>query len=171
MDNHVVIAVCGAFARAGATTLRFNFRGTGASRGAFDGGKGEARDAAAAATFLRAVTGSQPLILAGYSFGAMVAAAAAADIAPAAVALISPPRGGPYGLLPAGVPVLAVTGSGDSIAPPESLAALAAAGARTAVFSGVDHGWWPGAEELAEAIVSVASEYTGHNHPYGSGRY
>lgn len=161
MDNHVVTAVCATFAAAGASTLRFNFRGTGGSRGAYDGGKGEAADAVAAAAYLRRTTGGHPLILAGYSFGATVAASAAVDITPAALALVSPPRGGDYALIPAGVPLLAVTGSGDSIAPPESLEALAAAGARTVVIPGADHGWWPGIEKLTGALISFASESAG----------
>lgn len=161
MDNHVVTAICATFAAAGASTLRFNFRGTGGSPGAYDGGKGEARDAVAAAAYLRHTTGGHPLILAGYSFGAIVAASAAADITPAALALVSPPRGGEYARIPAGVRVLAVTGSSDSIAPPESLEALATAGARTVVVPGVDHGWWPGIEKLTGVLLSFASESAG----------
>lgn len=161
MDNHVVRAACAAFSAAGLSTMRFNFRGTGGSRGAYDGGKGERADAVAAAAYLREATGGHPLILAGYSFGAMVAATAVVDIMPVALALVSPPRGADYSLVPAGLPVLAVTGSGDSIAPAVSLEALAAAGARTVVIPGADHGWWPGIEELTGALISFANESAG----------
>ena len=41
MHNDVVEALVDAYARAGFTTLRFNFRGTGGSGGRFDGGVGE----------------------------------------------------------------------------------------------------------------------------------
>jgi alpha/beta superfamily hydrolase len=161
MDNHIVTAACAAFSAAGATTMRFNFRGTGGSHGAYDGGKGEAADARAAAAYLREATGGHPLILAGYSFGALVAASAVLDITPVALALVSPPRGGAHGRLPANLPILAVTGTDDPIAPPQSLEALAASGARTVVVPGVDHGWWPGVETLQELLLSFARESAG----------
>jgi len=53
MDNHVVLALRGTLAGAGATTLRFNFRGAGRSQGEHDGGRGEATDARAAIDELR----------------------------------------------------------------------------------------------------------------------
>ena len=72
MDNNVVEAIIAAMWRRGYATLRFNFRGVGASEGEYDGGEGEAEDARAAVEFLAA----QPdidrgaIALAGYSFGA-----------------------------------------------------------------------------------------------------
>ena len=91
MHNHVVTAVCGALAESGATTLRFNFRGTGRNEGAFDSGRGEANDARAAVDALRALRPDGRLLLAGYSFGAMIAATVATDVRPDALVLISPP--------------------------------------------------------------------------------
>ncbi len=57
----------------GVTALRFNFRGVGRSGGAFDGGRGEHLDVAAALDRLVAATPEVPLVLAGWSFGADVA--------------------------------------------------------------------------------------------------
>lgn len=54
MDSAVVMELCAALGAAGATTLRFNFRGAGRSQGAFAGGRGEREDSLAAAAFLRA---------------------------------------------------------------------------------------------------------------------
>ena len=82
MDNHVGMAITSALAARGATTIRFNFRGTGASTGTYDGGDGEASDARAAVAAAREAAPEAKLILAGYSFGAMIAAAIAADVAP-----------------------------------------------------------------------------------------
>ncbi len=74
MDSHVVLALRTAFAEAGATTLRFNFRGTGRSQGAYDDGRGEANDARVAIAAIRELQPGRSILLAGYSFGAHVAA-------------------------------------------------------------------------------------------------
>ncbi|MGC1342765.1 MAG: CocE/NonD family hydrolase, partial [Candidatus Binataceae bacterium] len=47
MNNNVVEAIIAAMWRRGYATLRFNFRGVGASEGEYDGGEGEAADARA----------------------------------------------------------------------------------------------------------------------------
>ena len=60
-----------AYGRCGWASLRFNFRGTGASQGAFDKGRGEAEDVRAALNFLNE-RGFEAVDLAGYSFGAWV---------------------------------------------------------------------------------------------------
>jgi hypothetical protein len=78
MDNPVVATITNCFAHKGHATLRFNFRGAGASEGAFDDGPGERRDLAAALDWV-AQRSSAPLCVAGYSFGAWVAAGAAAE--------------------------------------------------------------------------------------------
>jgi len=72
--NKVVVSVSREWAALGILSLRFNFRGVGASPGAFDGGRGEGEDAVAAVTaVLRAGGGARRVLLAGYSFGAWVA--------------------------------------------------------------------------------------------------
>src|SRR3712207_4462886 len=52
MDSNVVIALCRALTDRGMAAMRFNFRGVGRSTGAFDNGRGEALDAAAAVAHL-----------------------------------------------------------------------------------------------------------------------
>jgi len=59
---------------AGLITLRFNYRGVGASEGSHDMGTGEVDDAQAAAEWLRAKHPELPLTLFGFSFGGFVAA-------------------------------------------------------------------------------------------------
>ena len=73
--NKVVVSIARELSSALAfTCLRFNFRGVGKSPGAFDGGRGEGEDAAAAVTALAATAGARlPILLAGFSFGAWVA--------------------------------------------------------------------------------------------------
>ena len=78
MWNNVVDALETGFFEAGFSTLRFNFRGVGASSGRYDEGEGETRDVEAACRHLEEHTGGGGrFVLAGYSFGAWVAARAA----------------------------------------------------------------------------------------------
>jgi len=77
MDSPVVRIAAEVLAELGFATLCFNFRGVGASDGSFDHGVGEVDDALAALQHLREVSGIETLTLAGYSFGSMVAIAAA----------------------------------------------------------------------------------------------
>jgi len=72
MDNRVVYRAGKAVIAAGMATLRFNFRGVGASTGAYDHGEGEKEDVAAAIDFLESRYHGVPLALVGFSFGAWV---------------------------------------------------------------------------------------------------
>ena len=77
MDNKVVQTIARAFRQCGWTTVRFNFRGVGASAGSHDAGRGECED------LLRVVgqvAPEGPLALAGFSFGAFVASHALAAL-------------------------------------------------------------------------------------------
>lgn len=77
MYNNVVDAIEAGYSAMGFTTLRFNFRGVGGSSGVYGEGEGETQDLIAAFQFLKGVcpAGSH-LALAGYSFGAWIAARA-----------------------------------------------------------------------------------------------
>ena len=159
MHNHVVVGLTEAFRALGLTTLRFNFRGVGRSQGAFDGGAGEAADAGAALDYLRAQAPGRLILLAGYSFGAMIAAAVADERSPAALLLVSPPLG--FSAIPAipdGVPALIAVGDRDPLAPAESARALASGSTSVLVVSGADHGWWPGLDELTAAASKFAAQ-------------
>lgn len=129
MQQPVVHYVAKACRQKGLATLRFNFRGVGASEGVYSGFE-EFRDVRAAAAFLRAqLPQGLPVSLAGYSFGAVMASLAVIDGEPAAgLALVAFPlswdefvdrwfeRFGKY----AG-PVIAVCGEHDLIAPPAAV--------------------------------------------------
>lgn len=71
MNNPVVETIARTYHCRGWTTLRFNFRGTGNSQGAFDNGEGEQMDIDAAIACL-AKRGVRKIELAGYSFGSWV---------------------------------------------------------------------------------------------------
>ena len=74
MMNKVVSTLQRTARDAGLITLRFNYRGTGASVGSHDMGSGEVDDALAAALWLRARHPELPITLLGFSFGGFVAA-------------------------------------------------------------------------------------------------
>jgi alpha/beta superfamily hydrolase len=73
MDNKVVQTLARAFVQAGWSTVRFNFRGVGGSEGVHDEGRGELADMLA---LVAAQAAQGPLAIAGFSFGAFVAAGA-----------------------------------------------------------------------------------------------
>lgn len=75
MDNKVVQTLARAVLQLGWRSVRFNFRGVGASQGAWDDGVGEVDDAMAVIDAQRDATA--PLLLAGFSFGGYVASQAA----------------------------------------------------------------------------------------------
>lgn len=70
MNNKVVQTLARAFVQTGWRAVRFNFRGVGASEGAYDEGRGEAADML---QLIAQVAPTGPLAVAGFSFGAFVA--------------------------------------------------------------------------------------------------
>jgi alpha/beta superfamily hydrolase len=81
MDNKVVQTLARAFLQCGWQTVRFNFRGAGASEGVHDEGRGETEDFLAVAEQFAPAAAQQPLALAGFSFGAFVMSQAMARLA------------------------------------------------------------------------------------------
>ncbi|HKW84394.1 MAG TPA: alpha/beta fold hydrolase [Burkholderiaceae bacterium] len=75
MDNKVVQTLARSLLQLGWRSVRFNFRGVGASQGGWDDGVGEIDDAMAVIEAQR--DGAAPLLLAGFSFGGYVASQAA----------------------------------------------------------------------------------------------
>lgn len=93
MHNKVVTTATRALRECGALTVRFNFRGVGASAGAFDDGIGEADDLRAVIARVRAAYPALPLWLGGFSFGSYVALQVASMAPPALLLTIAPPVG------------------------------------------------------------------------------
>jgi alpha/beta superfamily hydrolase len=73
MDNKVVTTLARTAHEIGVPTIRFNFRGVGASAGSFDEGRGETEDALTAVAHGRQLWPDAVLWLAGFSFGGFVA--------------------------------------------------------------------------------------------------
>jgi alpha/beta superfamily hydrolase len=90
MDNKVVWALARAFGQNGAATIRFNFRGIGASTGSYDEARGETADALAVISYARARWPDIPLWLAGFSFGGVVALRAAREAQAALLVTVAP---------------------------------------------------------------------------------
>jgi hypothetical protein len=77
LDNKVVQTLARAFSQCGWDSVRYNFRGVGASQGVYDEGRGELLD------LLALIEQLQPegaLALAGFSFGAFVTSLALAPL-------------------------------------------------------------------------------------------
>lgn len=90
MHNKVVHTLARACQERGLSTLRFNYRGVGASAGSYDEGRGETQDALAIVAAGRARWPQGELTLAGFSFGGMVSLRAAALTAPARLISVAP---------------------------------------------------------------------------------
>ncbi len=165
MHNNVVDAILAAMWQAGYATLRFNFRGVGASDGEHDGGPGEVDDASAAMAFALAQPRirKQGAVMAGYSFGANIAVSAGyagAEIArivavalPVAMADARIPEG-------ASKPVLLVSGDRDSYSPVAGLQALktkVGGSARLEIIGGADH-FFGGYEAELSRVIAAALE-------------
>ena len=125
MHNKVVTMVARALRELGATTVRFNFRGTGASAVEFDDGRGEREDLRTVVDWVQDARPGDRLWLAGFSFGAYVTLAAAAELLPDAVISIAPPaagRGWDFAAIAApDVPWLVVQGDADEIIDPQAV--------------------------------------------------
>jgi alpha/beta superfamily hydrolase len=79
MHTKAVYRAAQALNDAGLVTLRFNFRGVGASTGSFDEGIGEREDLEAALDWLEREYPTLPLFAGGFSFGSMVALSVGVD--------------------------------------------------------------------------------------------
>ncbi|HTW38077.1 MAG TPA: alpha/beta hydrolase [Steroidobacteraceae bacterium] len=91
LANKVVTTLARALHELGVPTLRFNFRGVGASEGRFAGGTGEAQDALAAVEWGKARwPGAEPFLL-GFSFGAIVALGTARAAGARLLVTVAPP--------------------------------------------------------------------------------
>ena len=160
MDSPVVAELAWAITRAGHATLRFNYRGVGASQGTWSGGPGEHDDLEAAVDQLRETAAWETAAIAGYSFGAHAAVAVAArrpDVE--AVVLVAPPTAlFDFAALPAlGCHVLAILGERDPLADRATVEALLAplgARGRVTVVAEADHFFGRGLPQVGKAAAA-----------------
>jgi alpha/beta superfamily hydrolase len=167
MHNNVVETIVRAGQNCGLATLRFNFRGVGSSEGNFSGGAGELDDMGAALGFLKQSFEIGTRVLAGYSFGAVIALAYCYREEHKAdhLVLVSPPPS----LLPEGVSLEAgvlrkiIVGEQDEMAPPEEIKARVTISKQEElieVIPGTDHFFGGMEDDLEKRLVRVLEDIT-----------
>jgi len=157
MGSPVVAEIAHACARAGLATLRFDWRGVGASAGAPSGEAADADQDYAAALDHLAETVEGALCVCGYSFGAAAALRAAGGSRRVHEAVLVAP---PASLVdPAALGdvrrALVLVGEDDRIASPDALRELVAASRSTSfvVVPEADHFFGAGLAEIGRAIA------------------
>ncbi len=116
MENKVAVTLAKTFTELGCVSLRFNFRGVGASAGEFTGGDGETEDVCAVTEFAREQFGELPLILSGFSFGGYVAARAAQQLHPRHL-ILAAPAVGRFAMPAVAADTLVIHGEHDDVVP------------------------------------------------------
>ncbi len=129
MHNKVVTMLERSLRESGLATVVFNFRGVGASQGSYDDGRGETEDLLAVAAWAQRTRPGDALWLAGFSFGAYVAARAAPQLPVRQMISVAPPvsRWDFSHLAHPLCPWLVIQGEADEIVDPEAVYAWVAA--------------------------------------------
>lgn len=91
MNNKVVTTLVKTFQHLGLNTVRFNFRGVGRSEGVFDHGVGELEDLLTVIDWMEQQHPQREIWLAGFSFGAYIAAKAATQLTIKKLVTVAPP--------------------------------------------------------------------------------
>jgi alpha/beta superfamily hydrolase len=144
MMNKVVHTLARSMNDLGMPAVRFNFRGVGASAGDYADGEGEIEDVVAVADYARLRWPEAELYLAGFSFGAVVAARAAARVQPAQLISIAP----------------AVNILGKRLAEKPGMRWLIIQGAEDEIVPAVDVVEWVDANQLGAKLIVLPD--TGH---------
>lgn len=160
MYSNVISAVAEALWPQDITTLRFNFRGTGASTGVHGDGATEGADVAAAVAYVLQQKPVSRLVVVGYSFGAGVGLlAGAADARVSALVGIAPPveRRDFSPLHTCVKPKLFVAGDRDHVCPVPTLQELVKhcpEPTSLTLVPGANHFFGGRESEVAEAVVT-----------------
>jgi alpha/beta superfamily hydrolase len=169
MHFKVVFRAAKGLQSAGLAVLRFNFRGVGRSEGTYDGGRGEGDDARAALDEMARRFPDRPLVLGGFSFGAVVALhVGATDHRVGGVFALGCPADfddstitipGPPPLDAGGKPRLFVQGENDRFGSGETLRGLVEPwpeGRAVVILRGTDHFFEGRLDELQGAVCTWA---------------
>lgn len=165
MHTKMVYEAARGLTRVGAAVLRFNFRGAGASAGAFDEGRGEAGDFTAALDAAAARYPGLPLWAGGGSFGAWVAArVGAADPRVSLLLLVAAPvdHYAFDSLEACETPKFFVHGQEDGLAPLRKVRELYARvpePKELAVIDGADHQFDSRASDVADAVEELLVDW------------
>ncbi|MCP5071447.1 MAG: alpha/beta fold hydrolase [bacterium] len=158
MESPVVNELAYACFKQGLTSVRFNWRGVGASSGQASGGAEDADEDYASALDHMAETVPGKLIACGYSFGAAAAVRVAARHPRVdRMILVAPPPSliSPDAIAETGKRVLAIVGALDDLAPAAALEAAFSTVPRVelVVLPGADHFFASGLTELARCVT------------------
>lgn len=159
MTNKVVHTIARAMNELGLATIRFNFRGVGASEGVYDEARGETDDALAVVEWGRSRWPDAALWLGGFSFGGGIAVRVAARVQTEQLIVVAPavrlvnvessqPR----------CPTLVVQGDADETVDPESVLSWASTlvpAAKVAVLPGVEHFFHGRLNDLRDVILQL----------------
>jgi uncharacterized protein len=159
MHNKVVYTIARACQERAMPTLRFNFRGVGASAGSYDEGRGETQDALAVIAAGRARWPQAALTLAGFSFGAVVSLMAAAAAAPSRLISVAPAvtRVGLASIARPACPWLIVQGDADEVVDAREVQAFAASFSpppQLVLLPGVGHFFHSRLDQLRDATIA-----------------
>jgi len=160
MDNKVVTTVARALHETGIPTVRFNFRGVGASAGEYDQGVGETTDADAVATWGARRWPGRDLVIAGFSFGAYVALRLAQQRVPRHLITVAPALEpfDAFGMAVTRCPWLVVQGDADDVVDPATVIDWVNGldpKPRLVVLPGVGHFFHGRLRELRDAVVDA----------------
>jgi uncharacterized protein len=166
LHNKVVFRAARGLENANVATLRFNFRGVGASGGQFDNGEGEQDDVTAAIEWVKRKHPDKKLIVGGFSFGAWVSTRVACERTDVtAMFLIGTPINKyDFGYLrDCERPMLFVHGTQDEHGDVAKLEKLVphVRNAESVLITGADHFFTKQLEGLEETIRSWAEELLG----------
>jgi len=170
LDNKVVYTLARAFEELGAPTIRFNFRGVGASAGAFDRGEGEVADALAVIAYGRRRWAGAALWLAGFSFGGAIALRCEPQARPERLVVVAPG----ITLMDVGsaapsCPALVIQGDADDVIEPRHVLDWAAGLSprpETSVLAGAGHFFHGRLPDLRQAVLAFMHP-AGHPGPGG----
>jgi alpha/beta superfamily hydrolase len=163
LHNKVVFRAARGLENANVATLRFNFRGAGASGGKFEGGEGEQQDVAAAIEWVKRKHPGKKLFVGGFSFGSWVASRVACELPEIdAVFLIGTPVN-KYDfsyLRHCEKPMLILHGTADEHGDVNKLEKLVPhiRNAETVIITGADHFFTKQLEGVEETIRGWAEE-------------
>lgn len=163
LHNKVVFRAARGLENANIATLRFNFRGAGASGGRYEGGEGEQEDVTAAIEWAKKKHPGKRLFVGGFSFGSWVSSMVASEMPDVtAMFLIGTPVN-KYDftfLRHVEKPILFLHGSEDEFGDVDKLEKLVAnvRNAETVVVTGADHFFTKQLEAVEETLRSWAEE-------------
>jgi uncharacterized protein len=168
LHNKVVFRAARGLENANVATLRFNFRGVGASAGKHDEGEGEQDDVVAAIEWAKRKLPGKKLIVGGFSFGAWVASRVACELpqVDATFLIGTPVNKYDFGFLRAcEKPTLFLHGTDDEYGDVDKLENLAeqVRNAESVIVSGADHFFSKQLDAVEETLRQWAEEVTQQN--------